>query len=49
MLVSTLMGLDQMKAAYVHAIGNRYCFYSCRDASLLLPKPLPVGGRRVTS
>jgi S-adenosylmethionine:tRNA ribosyltransferase-isomerase len=37
MLVSALMGLDVMKAAYVHAIESGYRFYSYGDASLLLP------------
>jgi S-adenosylmethionine:tRNA ribosyltransferase-isomerase len=37
MLVSALMGLDVMKAAYAHAIGDGYRFYSYGDASLLLP------------
>ena len=37
MLVSALMGLDRMKAAYAHAIGAGYRFYSYGDASLLLP------------
>ena len=37
MLVSALMGLDRMKAAYVHAVENGYRFYSYGDASLLLP------------
>ena len=37
MLVSALMGLDRMKAAYAHAIENSYRFYSYGDASLLLP------------
>ena len=37
MLVSALMGLDVMKAAYAHAIGQGYRFYSYGDASLLLP------------
>ncbi|MGN6848565.1 MAG: tRNA preQ1(34) S-adenosylmethionine ribosyltransferase-isomerase QueA [Sphingomicrobium sp.] len=37
MLVSALMGLDVMKAAYTHAIGAGYRFYSYGDASLLLP------------
>ncbi|WP_294263645.1 tRNA preQ1(34) S-adenosylmethionine ribosyltransferase-isomerase QueA [uncultured Sphingomonas sp.] len=37
MLVSALMGLDRMKAAYAHAIENEYRFYSYGDASLLLP------------
>ena len=38
MLVSALMGLDVMKAAYAHAVGAGYRFYSYGDASLLLPK-----------
>jgi len=37
MLVSALMGLDRMKAAYTHAVENDYRFYSYGDASLLLP------------
>jgi len=37
MLVSALMGLDTMQAAYAHAIAERYRFYSYGDASLLLP------------
>ena len=37
MLVSALMGLDVMKAAYAHAVGQGYRFYSYGDASLLLP------------
>ncbi|MDB5689594.1 MAG: S-adenosylmethionine tRNA ribosyltransferase [Sphingomonas bacterium] len=37
MLVSALMGLDRMQAAYAHAIENEYRFYSYGDASLLLP------------
>jgi len=37
MLVSALMGLDVMKAAYAHAIAEGYRFYSYGDASLLLP------------
>jgi len=36
MLVSALMGLDVMKAAYAHAIENGYRFYSYGDGSLLL-------------
>jgi S-adenosylmethionine:tRNA ribosyltransferase-isomerase len=38
MLVSALMGLGTMKAAYAHAIANGYRFYSYGDASLLLPE-----------
>jgi S-adenosylmethionine:tRNA ribosyltransferase-isomerase len=41
MLVSALMGLDVMKAAYAHAIAAEYRFYSYGDASLLLPKGAP--------
>ena len=37
MLVSALMGLDRMQAAYTYAIKNGYRFYSYGDASLLLP------------
>lgn len=37
MLVSALMGLETMQAAYRHAIENDYRFYSYGDASLLLP------------
>jgi S-adenosylmethionine:tRNA ribosyltransferase-isomerase len=37
MLVSALMGLERMQAAYAHAIGANYRFYSYGDASLLLP------------
>ena len=38
MLVSALMGLDVMQAAYAHAIQAAYRFYSYGDASLLLPR-----------
>ena len=37
MLVSALMGLDTMQAAYAHAIAANYRFYSYGDSSLLLP------------
>ena len=37
MLVSALMGLETMQAAYAHAIGAGYRFYSYGDSSLLLP------------
>ena len=37
MLVSALMGLERMQAAYAHAITGEYRFYSYGDASLLLP------------
>ncbi|ESZ68521.1 S-adenosylmethionine tRNA ribosyltransferase [Mesorhizobium sp. L103C119B0] len=35
MLVTAFSGLDTMRAAYAHAIGNDYRFYSYGDASLL--------------
>lgn len=37
MLVSALMGLETMQAAYAHAIAHEYRFYSYGDSSLLLP------------
>jgi S-adenosylmethionine:tRNA ribosyltransferase-isomerase len=37
MLVSALMGLETMQAAYKHAIERGYRFYSYGDSSLLLP------------
>ena len=37
MLVSALMGTERMQAAYAHAIGQGYRFYSYGDSSLLLP------------
>ena len=37
MLVSAMMGLERMQAAYGHAIACGYRFYSYGDASLLLP------------
>ncbi len=37
MLVSALMGLERMQAAYAHAIAAGYRFYSYGDGSLLLP------------
>lgn len=37
MLVSALMGRERMQAAYVHAIAEKYRFYSYGDSSLLLP------------
>ena len=37
MLVSALMGLERMQAAYAHAVADGYRFYSYGDASLLVP------------
>jgi S-adenosylmethionine:tRNA ribosyltransferase-isomerase len=37
MLVSAMMGLERMQAAYAHAIAAGYRFYSYGDSSLLLP------------
>jgi S-adenosylmethionine:tRNA ribosyltransferase-isomerase len=37
MLVSALMGLDAMRAAYAHAVATGYRFYSYGDSSLLIP------------
>jgi S-adenosylmethionine:tRNA ribosyltransferase-isomerase len=37
MLVSALMGLETMQAAYAHAIKQKYRFYSYGDSSLLIP------------
>jgi len=38
MLVSALMGVDQIRAIYAHAITKEYRFFSYGDASLLLPQ-----------
>lgn len=38
MLVSALMGTERMRAAYDHAIRERYRFFSYGDSSLLLPQ-----------
>jgi S-adenosylmethionine:tRNA ribosyltransferase-isomerase len=37
MLVSALIGKDRIRAAYSHAIAERYRFFSYGDASLLIP------------
>jgi S-adenosylmethionine:tRNA ribosyltransferase-isomerase len=37
MLVAAFSGLERMKAAYAHAIGERYRFFSYGDACLLHP------------
>ncbi|WP_370161660.1 tRNA preQ1(34) S-adenosylmethionine ribosyltransferase-isomerase QueA [Limimaricola soesokkakensis] len=38
MLVSALMGVEEIRRIYDHAIANRYRFFSYGDASLLLPR-----------
>ncbi|MBB5514771.1 S-adenosylmethionine:tRNA ribosyltransferase-isomerase [Rubricella aquisinus] len=38
MLVSALMGVEEIRAIYAHAIAARYRFFSYGDSSLLLPK-----------
>ncbi|PHP27346.1 tRNA preQ1(34) S-adenosylmethionine ribosyltransferase-isomerase QueA [Limimaricola cinnabarinus] len=38
MLVSALMGVEEIRRIYDHAIANRYRFFSYGDASLLLPQ-----------
>ncbi len=38
MLVSALMGQEEIRGIYRHAIANRYRFFSYGDASLLFPK-----------
>jgi S-adenosylmethionine:tRNA ribosyltransferase-isomerase len=38
MLVSAFAGLARMKAAYAHAIKERYRFFSYGDACLLFPE-----------
>ena len=37
MLVSALMGVDQIKAIYAHALAHDYRFFSYGDSSVLLP------------
>jgi S-adenosylmethionine:tRNA ribosyltransferase-isomerase len=37
MLVAALIGQDRIRAAYAHAIAERYRFFSYGDASLLIP------------
>lgn len=41
MLVSAFIGLDTMKAAYTHAIEQRYRFFSYGDAMFLEKRPQP--------
>ena len=40
MLVAAFSGLDTMRAAYAHAIGRGYRFYSYGDACLLHRAPV---------
>ncbi|MEM6303792.1 MAG: tRNA preQ1(34) S-adenosylmethionine ribosyltransferase-isomerase QueA [Pseudomonadota bacterium] len=40
MLVSALMGVEEMRRVYAHAIAERYRFFSYGDSSLLIP-PVP--------
>ena len=42
MLVSAFCGLEVMKRAYAHAIGEGYRFYSYGDASLLFRAPMTL-------
>ena len=37
MLVSALIGMDQMRQVYAHAVANGYRFFSYGDSSLLIP------------
>jgi S-adenosylmethionine:tRNA ribosyltransferase-isomerase len=41
MLVSAFSGLERMRAAYAHAIAERYRFFSYGDACLLFPAGSP--------
>jgi S-adenosylmethionine:tRNA ribosyltransferase-isomerase len=41
MLVSAFSGLDEMKAAYAHAIAEKYRFFSYGDCCLLFKKECP--------
>ena len=38
MLVSALLGVEEIRAVYAHAIGSGYRFFSYGDASLLIPQ-----------
>jgi S-adenosylmethionine:tRNA ribosyltransferase-isomerase len=50
MLVSAFAGLDTMRAAYAHAVGSGYRFYSYGDASLLFrADPGVIPGNRKES
>lgn len=39
MLVAALMGLDEVRRIYAHAVAQGYRFFSYGDASLLIPPP----------
>ncbi|WP_428925531.1 tRNA preQ1(34) S-adenosylmethionine ribosyltransferase-isomerase QueA [Marinibacterium sp. SX1] len=39
MLVSALLGVDEIRAVYAHALAAKYRFFSYGDASLLIPAP----------
>ncbi len=41
MLVAALAGLDRIKAAYNHAVAQRYRFFSYGDACLIERRDLP--------
>ena len=41
MLVSALMGQDEIRRIYAHAVAQGYRFFSYGDASLLIPAPNP--------
>ena len=43
MLVSALMGVEEIRAIYAHAIANKYRFFSYGDSSLLLPQARSEG------
>ena len=38
MLVSAFAGLDEMRAAYAHAVAEKYRFFSYGDCCLLFKK-----------
>jgi S-adenosylmethionine:tRNA ribosyltransferase-isomerase len=43
MLVAAFSGLEEMRAAYAHAVRSGYRFYSYGDACLLFPSPAAKG------
>ncbi|QYK40306.1 MAG: tRNA preQ1(34) S-adenosylmethionine ribosyltransferase-isomerase QueA [Paracoccaceae bacterium] len=44
MLVSALMGVERMRAAYAHAVTQGYRFFSYGDASVLFPGGFEIAG-----